>query len=349
VVREVVFAAPGDLATATGGFVYDRRIVEGLGALGWRTEVIDLGEGFPFPGRTVRAAAKRRLKALPLGSLIVVDGLALGALPEVAAELAARHRLIALVHHPLALESGLAPVDADALRASEREALARTCRVIVTSAFTGRLVVSDYGVAADRVRVVKPGVDRARRALPNAEGSVALLAVGAISPRKGYDVLLAACAAILDLPWRLTIVGDLSRNAEAAAQLKAEVARLGLGERVIVTGAIPAERLETLYASADLFVLASHFEGYGMAFAEAIAHGVPVVGTKGGAIPEAVPADAGVLTPPGDVPAFAAALRRLIEAPDARRALAAAAWAAVRTLPTWSEAASEFSRAIETA
>jgi glycosyltransferase involved in cell wall biosynthesis len=347
VVREVFFAAPGDMATATGGFTYDRRIVAGLRALGWRTEAIDLGDGFPFASASMRAAAADRLAALPAGVRIVIDGLALGVLPELASELCASHRLIGLVHHPLAMESGLSPAQAEALRASESGALACMRCVIVTSAFTGRLIVSDYRVPPERVVVVKPGNDRMKRAGGGAEPPLALLAVGAVTPRKGHDVLLAACALIRDLPWRLTIVGDLNRDAGAAARLQQDIARLDLGKHVQVTGAIPGDRLESCYEKADLFVLASHFEGYGMAFAEAIAHGLPVIGTTGGAIPEAVPANAGVLAPPGDVAALSSALRRLIEDADERGRLAAAAWAAAVELPSWEDAARQFSRAIE--
>jgi glycosyltransferase involved in cell wall biosynthesis len=348
-VRDVVFAAPGDLATATGGYVYDRRVVLGLRALGWRTEAFSLGEGFPFPNGAARAAARRQLTALPAGQLMVIDGLALGALPELAAEICTSHRLIALVHHPLALENGLSPTDAEAFRVSERRALACARRVVVTSAFTSRLMVSDYGVQLDRVAIVKPGTDRATRARVNNTGApVELLAVGAVTPRKGYDILLAACALVLDLPWRLTIVGDLGRDSDAAARLEVDVARLNLCDRVLVTGTIPADRLASLYANADLFVLASHFEGYGMAFAEAIAHGLPVIGTTAGAIPETVPPNAGVLTPPGDIRAFSVALRRLIEDTHERRRLAAVAWASANTLSTWEQAAEQFSHVIET-
>ena len=120
-------------------------------------------------------------------------------------------------------------------------------------------------------------------------------------PRKGYDVLLAAVAMLLDLQWRLTIVGELGRDAEATARLHADIARFNLADRVLLTGAIPADRLEALYASSDIFVLASRFEGYGMAFTEAIAHGLPVIGTTAGAIPETVPEGAGLLTPPDDI------------------------------------------------
>jgi glycosyltransferase involved in cell wall biosynthesis len=346
--RDVVFATPGDLETATGGYVYDRRVVMGLRALGWRAEAFNLGEGFPFPSEAVRAAARRQVTALPAGQLIVIDGLALGALPELAAEICTSHRLIALVHHPLALEEWLSPTDAEAFRVSERRALACARRVVVTSAFTSRLMVSDYGVQLDRVAIVMPGTDRATRARVNTGGSVELLAVGAVTPRKGYDVLLAACALVLDLRWRLTIVGDLGRNSDAARRLEVDVARLNLCDRVFVTGTIGADRLASLYANADLFVLASHFEGYGMAFAEAIAHGLPVIGTTGGAIPETVPPNAGILTPPGDIRAFSVALRRLIEGTHERHSLAAVAWAGAKTLSTWEQAAEQFSHAIET-
>jgi len=347
VVRRLAFAAPGKLTTPTGGYVYDRRIVAGLRAQGWRVETLELGDGFPFPSAPTRALACARLVALPADRPIVIDGLALGALPEAATRLGASRRLIALVHHPLALESGLSPGEAEALRVSERRALACARRVIVTSLFIARLLVADYGVPADRVAIVRPGNDRAARASAGAGGPLALLAVGAVVRRKGYDVLLAALARLLDLPWRLTIVGDLGRDAEAVARLHADIARYDLADRVRVAGVVPAKRLSALYAGADIFVLASRFEGYGMAFAEAIAHGAPIVGTTAGAIPETTPPGAGLLAPPDDVGAFSAAVRRLIENPAERRRRAAAARAGAAALPTWEQSAALFARAIE--
>jgi glycosyltransferase involved in cell wall biosynthesis len=346
VTRSLAFAAPGALTTPTGGFIYDRRIVAGLRALDWRIDVLDLGDGFPFPSAAARSQACARLAALPPDQPVVIDGLALGVLPEAAAQLSA---LIALVHHPLALESGLSTSDATALQACEAEALAGARRVIVTSPSTARLVVSDYGVPAERVKIVRPGNDRAAPARVHSEGPIELLAVGAVGPRKGYDVLLAAVAMLLDLPWRLTIVGDLGRDADTTARLRADIARFHLADRVALTGAVPADRLEALYAGSDIFVLASRFEGYGMAFTEAIAHGLPVIGTMGGAIPETVPAEASLLTPPDDIEAFSAAVRRLIEDSAERSRLAAGAREASAALPTWEQAAELFSRAVETA
>ncbi len=346
-VRSAAFAAPGELTTPTGGFVYDRRIVEGLRALGWRIKTLNLGDGFPFPSAGTRASARARLAELSTGQLIVIDGLALGALPDVAMQLRASHALVALVHHPLALESGLSSDDTATLRLSEAEALASVRRVIVTSPSTARLIVADYGVLRDRVAVVRPGNDRVAPAQVKAGGIIEMLSVGAVAPRKGYDVLLAAVAKLLDLQWRLTIVGDLGRDADTAARLHADIARFGLADRVRVMGAIPADHLATLYATSDIFVLASRFEGYGMAFTEAIAHGLPVIGTTAGAIPETVPAGAALLSPPDDFRAFSSAVRRLVVDSAERQRLAATARAAAASLPTWEQAAESFSQAIE--
>jgi glycosyltransferase involved in cell wall biosynthesis len=345
VVNEVVFAVPGDLANPTGGYAYDRRIIEGLAALGWRTAVVDLGDGFPFPTNAARAAARTRLAALPIGPPIVIDGLAFGALPEAAAALGATHSLVALVHHPLALETGLSAAASASLRASERAALACARHVIATSTTTARLLAADYDVPSERLSVVEPGTERVATPQRRVESVIALLAVGAVVPRKGYDVLVAALARLKHLPWRLVIAGDCGRSVDTFRRLVADIAALGLSDRVQLAGTVTAEELASLYASADLFVLPSRFEGYGMAYAEAIAHGVPVIGTNAGAIPETVPADAGVLVPPDDVDMLAATLQRLMDNPAERERLAAGARATA--FPSWRGQAALFARALE--
>ena len=344
----IVFAVPGDLATPTGGYAYDRRMIAELVALGLDVEVLDLGEGFPRPEPQVRAAALARLAAAPHRRPIVIDGLAMGVLPEVN-EIGSGHPLIALVHHPLACESGLSAADADKLRDSERAALAAARHVVTTSASTARLLIADYAVPADRLTVAPPGNDRVPVARGSGGGTVALLAVGAVVPRKGYDVLVAGLAEVRDLSWRLVIVGDRGRDPAEAARLDADIAARRLGDRIEAVGAVADARLAGLYAAADIFVLASRFEGYGMVYAEAIAHGLPVIGTTAGAIPETVPAGAGVLVPPDDVAALARALRCLIVDPVARQELATAARTAAARLPSWRELAKLFASAIEAA
>jgi glycosyltransferase involved in cell wall biosynthesis len=350
---DFVFAVPGDLNTPTGGYAYDKRMIAELRALGWRPEYLNLGEGFPCPDALTRAAALAHLADVPKGRPIVIDGLAFGVLPDAAERLSVTHPLIAMVHHPLALETGTTAEQAAALLASERAALARTRMVIVNSPATERALVADYAVPQERIVVAPPGTDRPERlplkAAPAAGTPVALLTVGSIVPRKGYDILVAALAELLDLPWHLTIVGDPSRDAACAARLKSDIARLRLAPRITIADAVPAGKLADFYASADVFVLPSRYEGFGMAYAEAIAYGLPVIGTTAGAIPDTVPDTAGVLIPPDDAPSLAAALRRLIEDGDARGRLAAGARDAARGLPTWRGSAELFGQAIERA
>jgi glycosyltransferase involved in cell wall biosynthesis len=342
----LAFAVPGDLATPTGGYGYDRRIIQELRGLGWHVDVADIGEDFPFPSTKQRAIALAILSALPAGYPIVVDGLAFGALPE-AGSLRCRTPLIALVHQPLALDPGLDTTQADTFRATERAALAAAARVVVTSEATARIVTNDYDVPSQRVSVVRPGNDPVPLAPGSNDGVVRLLSVGSVVPIKGYDLLIAALATLADMPWRLTIAGDRTRNPAAAAQLDADIEAHGLCDRVTVLGAVSPQRVNELFLASDVFVLASRFEGYGMALAEAIAHGIPVVSTRTGAIPQTVPAGTGVLVPPDDAAALAQAVRRLIGDSAERRRLAANARAAAARLPTWRDSARLFVGAVE--
>jgi glycosyltransferase involved in cell wall biosynthesis len=284
---------------------------------------------------------------VPAGRLLVIDGLAFGVLPDMAEALCRTHRLVALVHHPLALETGLGTDEAEALNASERAALSFAHGVITVSATTARLLATEFGVPVERISVVRPGTDRATIARCESGDTPTILSVGSVVPRKGHDVLVEALARLADLPWQLTIVGDRSRDPDTARDLDAAIARHDLGARISFAGTVAPERLDVLYAGADLFVLASRFEGYGMAYAEAIAHGLPVVGTTAGAIPEAVSPGAGVLVAPDDIEALAAALRRLLANRNERAALAAGARAAAEMLPTWAEQTKLFARALD--
>lgn len=337
------FAVPGSLDTPTGGYVYDKRIVEELRALGWQIDVIDLGHAFSEFDATARKAALDKLITVPAACPIVVDGLAFGVMDEEAAGLRERNPLVALVHHPLALETGLSDQATLALQMSERDALGFARAVIVTSEPTARILRRDYDVPPSRITVARPGVDCvAVGARPVSGGPVELLAIGSVTPRKGYDLLLAALAQLGALPWRLTIAGDTTRDAAALARLEADLARFGLQGRVTLAGAVARERLTELYASADAFVLASLYEGYGMVFGEAIAHGLPIVATTVGAAAEIVGGEAGILVPPGDENALRQALRRVIEDAELRSRMATAARQSAQHLPQWRQSALAF-------
>ncbi|MBH0237898.1 glycosyltransferase family 4 protein [Methylobrevis sp. L22] len=332
----MVFAIPGDLEAPTGGTGYDRRLIAEWRRAGIRVRHLALGAAFPHPAAADAADAARQLAGLGDGTVVLIDGLAFGALPDLARREAGRLRLVALVHHPLALETGLEPETARRLAAAERAALEAAVAVVTTSPDTGRRLVADYGVAPDRLTVAVPGTDPAEFAAASGDPP-RLLSLGSLIPRKGHDVLIDALAAVADLPWTCRCVGDDRRDPDWVAGLRRRVAEHGLEARITFGGA--AADVGPAFAAADLFVLASWYEGYGMAFCEAVAHGLPVVGCAGGAVAEAVPAGAGRLVAPGDAAAFAAALRPLLADADVRRAARDATRAAAADLPRWPETA----------
>ena len=346
--RRVVFAVPGDLDTPTGGYAYDKRIISELRSLGSDVSVLDLGNSFPRPDAKARTAANEILARLDPATPVVIDGLAYGVLPEAGIALGQTHKLIALVHHPLAFENGLPADDVKRFHDSEREALRHVRHVIVTSPSTARLLVSDYDIAMDHITVAKPGNDPVAPSRGSGAEAVHLLAVGSIVPRKGYDVLVAALSGLKDLSWRLSIVGDPTRDPDCSKTLDRDIDRFDLRSRIDRLGAVSQQTLATLYDRTDLFVLPSRFEGYGMAFADAIAFGIPVIAARAGAVPETLPAQASILVPPDDVSSLASVLRRLIENKAERDALRAQACAAAQALPTWRESADIVVRAIGT-
>lgn len=347
--KRVVFAVPGSLDTPTGGYAYDKRIVTELRVLGWHVDVADLGTDFPYPDRAMREAAMAMLLAVPEGCPIVIDGLAFGAMDVEAALLSSRNPLVALVHHPLAFETGLDAEQATALKDSERAALVHASAVVVTGDTSLDILMREYEVARERITVIVPGTDRriVQRPPRPANAPVRLLAVGSVIPRKGYDVLVAALGDLKALPWQLTIAGDATRDLDALLRLRAGVEAFALSDRVAVPGAVSDAQLAELYANADVFVLASLFEGYGMVFGEAIAQGLPIVATDVGAARALIPADAGILVAPGDAAALREALQSVIADGAKRAQMAEAAQRAAERLPQWRQSAHAFAQVLE--
>lgn len=331
---EIVFAIPGDLSLPTGGYGYDRRLLAEWREMGVAARHLPLPGNFPNTDEADLAETGRAILSQPHDGALLIDGLAYGAFPEgIAAGLTGR--VVALVHHPLGLETGLSPQQAAEFARRETAALRYASAVVVTSETTRRLLVDDFAVPAEKITVAEPGVDPAQRATGSGRETVELLAVGSLVPRKGYDVLIAALEGLADRPWRLTIVGPDDRAPATTAALKAQIAATGLSERVRLTGALAQSELDIAYATADLFVMPSLFEGYGMVLTEALARGLPILCTTGGAAAETAPDEAALKVPPGDVATLRAGLARLLDDPDERLRRADAAWQAAGALPRW--------------
>lgn len=342
----ITFAFPGRLDLNTGGYAYDRRLIADLAAYGWHVGLMPLGEGFPSPDADVLADAERRLSALPDQSLVIIDGLAFGVLDDWSAREARRLKIIALVHHTLALEAGLGEHERVSFHNREKSALSGARQVIVTSPSTAREVRDHYGISGGKITVALPGTDPGERALATERTEPPLiLSVGTLIRRKGHDVLLAALKLVEDMDWRAEIVGSKALDPHTADALAEQVSALGLTDRVILRG-------ETLnvrehMSQAHIFALASRYEGFGMVFAEALSHGLPIVACDAGAVPDVVPGDAGILVPVDDPVAFANALRQLLGNPEDLASRAEAAWRAGQRLNRWTQTAEVVANVLE--
>ncbi len=344
--RSLSFLLPGDLDTRTGGYGYDRELIAGLRELGWQVEVHSLDAGFPFPSVAALELARATLAAMPDNQLVIVDGLAFGAMPDLAEAESRRLKIVGLVHHPLALETGLTPEQSDAFATSERRALATTRAVIVTSTAT-QGVLRDYAVQADHITVVEPGTAAAPVASGSGSSELSLLCVASLTARKGHDLLFEALSGLNDFEWRLDCIGGAMGDDRMVARLQDQLSRFGLLERVTFAGEGDDAMVGRAYAAADLFVLPTRYEGYGMVVAEALARGLPVVSTRTGAIAELVGEHAGLIVPPGDVAALRLALRRFLSDANLRASLKQGALAARARLPRWQDSALKLAAVLE--
>jgi glycosyltransferase involved in cell wall biosynthesis len=340
------FVIPGDIRLPTGGYAYDRRVLALLPQSGIEVSHLELPGSYPAPAQADLHETLRRIAATPRDDILLIDGLAYGAMP---ADLVDRldRRIVALVHHPLCLEAGIGEAMAAQLKRTETEALARARHVVVTSATTAATLTTDFGVTASRITVAEPGTDRAARAKGSGDAVLHILAVGSVVPRKAYDVLIDALVPLKTLKWRLDIAGAIDRSPDTVRQIEQMIEANGFRDRIRLLGPVDEARLATLYDLADLFVLASHYEGYGMVLAEALARGLPIVTTTGGAAADTVPDGAALKVEPASPRALAWTLGRAIDDAKIRQALSDAAWEAAHRLPRWEDTAARVAAVIQ--
>ncbi len=236
----------------------------------------------------------------------------------------------------------LARLRGPALRASDI--------VITVSSFTRDRLISDFGVAPERIRLVTPGVDL-DRFTPGETSEPFILGVGRLIERKGFDRLIDAFAKVApDHPtYRLRIAG---RGPEEEA-LKAQGAASPFADRIDFLGGVDDAELTSLYRRCTIFSMPNRTlddgdtEGFGLIFLEANACGKPVVGGRaGGAVDAIVDGETGFLVNGADSEAIAAALRRLLDDAPLRERLAAGGLARARKLG-WDHSAQVFQQAVD--
>lgn len=338
---DIALLVPAPFDTISGGYLYDRRLVAGLRARGHGVRVVALAGRHPDADAAAQHAAGAALAELRPGEVAVVDGLGLPAFAPHAAALRARG-VVGLIHHPVCLEAG---ADRARLEPIERALFAACARLVVTSPMTAT-TLGQFGADPARVAVVEPGTDAAARATGSGGPGCRILAVGSIIPRKGHDVLLRALERLTDLDWTLRIAGAPADPVHLHS-LQALVEELGLGVRVEFLGALDAAALEAEYAAADLFALATHYEGYGMVVAEAQARGLAMALCTGGAVADLVAHGSAILAPPGDFNSLSRGMRRPLYDAGLRAAMAEASWRAGQALPRWEAQSARFAAILE--
>ena len=334
-VHVVVPAGIDDPAQVSGGNRYDREVCTGLRAAGWTVAEIAVPGSWPRPDVPALDGLSRSLDGLPDGGLVLVDGLIASAAGAVLEPSSRRLRLVVLVHMVFGGQ--------DVAARDEGAVLAAARAVVTTSDWTRRHLLDRYRLPAHRLHVARPGTEVVHASAGTAEGG-RLLQVGTLAPHKGQDLLVDALAATAGLPWRCTLVGSLNRDPPYVASLERRATAAGIADRLRITGPRTGASLQREFRSADLLVLPSRAESYGMVVTEALAAGLPVIASRVGGVPEAVGRTAvgtpGLFVPPEDSTALAGALTRWLTDAALRNRLRRAADRRRETLPAWRETSS---------
>jgi glycosyltransferase involved in cell wall biosynthesis len=331
-----------DREDPTGGNVYNRALIAELRTLGMDVRLQKLAGSWPEGDASTHLALARALRAAPAS---LVDGIvACGSPDVVAAAVESGHEVTIVIHLPLSDELGIEPARRQRYALLESRAVHAASGVLCSSRWAAAELSSRYG--RDDVGIAVPGVVPAAVAGGSQDPErPRFFSLAALTPTKDQLTLVRALAQLADLSWTADMVGSDRVDPNYAAQVRTEIAGAGLAERIMVPGVLAGQALDQKWEVADLFVLPSRVETYGMVVTEALARGIPAIVSAGTGAVEALQEGATTAETPGTaVPAanpesLAAVLRTWLTEPMLRHSWRQAALARRDTLPGWQQTA----------
>lgn len=340
------FLIPGDINTLTGGYVYNKYIIEGLKTLGYVVNLHQLAGDFPFPSKQSMVECYSIFSDIPAREPIFIDSLAFGPMHKIIGKYFGKNPVIAIMHLPLPKNPNFSPAQKDKLYLQEKNSLGFATCIVAVSEFTKQLIL-DYGIDSNKIVVINPGViDIPRKATyPNFPKN--LLCVGSYLPGKGQLLLIQALSELIEMKWTLAMYGIQDFDANYVKQIQNSIEKTQLTERVFMNPPIAGKVLTNAYLHADLFVLPSLFENFSMALNDALYCGIPVVTTDGGGIPFSVPKDMGVFVPKGNAKELKYALANILTDSMLYKNLYVAASNYYKTANTWEKSIKLFHTLIQ--
>lgn len=339
------FLIPGDIDIFTSCYIYDRRIIEGLKSKGHIVKLHRLPDDFPFPSKGSLQLCNQIIKTIPKSEPIVIDGLAFGAIPSILKVVYGMNPIIGLIHLPLSVDPNYSAYQRTIITGPEKEAFGYASKFIVTSEYTAE-IFANLGIEEKNVNLVIPGLDNFSKKKDYPETPKKLLSIANLCRNKDHNILVSALSALSNKDWILHCYGNLDFDRNYLSEFQALIRRNKLQDKILIHGIISGKELNDVYLDADLFIHPSDFEVYGMALAEALAHGIPVVASTGGGICRTIPAKMAQFFKPGDVYGLQSILEELFENPDLYKRLYTKASTYNEQAQTWEKSCDLFEKAL---
>jgi glycosyltransferase involved in cell wall biosynthesis len=338
----VYFLSGGDINSLTGGHLYNMHIINGLKNKNYSVSLQAAGGKWDNK-EGIDKMCRLYLQKIPWGSCIIIDSLILASLTNLVRKSMDRFKFLGLIHLPVSydIKTGIH----GKLSEDELGALNHMHRLVVTGGFTFDLLCN-AGIDPRKITIIQPGTDQFPRKAQYARVPSNLLCIANYSALKAQDVLIRALSRLKTRNWTLHLYGDTDRDPEYTSFLRSLILYLGLESRIIVHRIVERQNISKVFLEADLFILPSLFESYGMVLSESLAHGIPVISTLAGNIRNTVPEGMGILIEPGNEAELADSISSLFDSPEKYSALCTASSSYYKQSRSWEQAVSEFESVI---